>query len=79
MAYMAPQVVSRKGYNWACDWWSLGITAYELLFHKRPFDGRNTERMTQSILKDPLKFPELAHNNCSEAGILAIKGVSTLS
>lgn len=76
MAYMAPQVVGRKGYSWQIDWWSLGITVYELLFHKRPFDGRSTERMTQSILKDPLRFPENARSNCSEAGFSALRGVS---
>lgn len=75
MAYMAPQVVGRKGYNWAIDWWSLGVTAYELLFHKRPFNGRNAEKMTQSILKDPLKFPDDDHPRCSEAGRSALIGV----
>ncbi|KAF9442104.1 kinase-like protein [Macrolepiota fuliginosa MF-IS2] len=75
MAYMAPQVVGRKGYNWAIDWWSLGITAYELLFHKRPFDGRNAEKMTQSILKDPLRFPDNAHTRCSEAGLSVLRGL----
>lgn len=74
MAYMAPQVVGRKGYSWQIDWWSLGVTIYELLFHKRPFDGRNTERMTQSILKDPLRIPENASSNCSDAGLHAIRG-----
>ncbi len=77
MAYMAPQVVGKKGYSWQVDWWSLGITAFELLFHKRPFDGRNAEKMTQSILKDPLNFPEDVSSRCSEAGIEALKGVSS--
>ena len=77
MAYMAPQVVGKKGYSWQVDWWSLGITAFELLFHKRPFNGRNAEKMTQSILKDPLNFPEDASSSCSEAGIEALKGVSS--
>ena len=76
MAYMAPQVVSKKGYSWHIDWWSLGVTAYELIFHKRPFDGRNSERMTQAILRDPLKFPEEALQRCSNEGIAALKGVS---
>ncbi|KAF5379912.1 hypothetical protein D9757_007183 [Collybiopsis confluens] len=57
MAYMAPEVLGRKGYSWQIDWWSLGITAYELLFNKRPFDGRSAERMTSSIAKDTLRFP----------------------
>lgn len=76
MAYMAPQVVGKMGYSWQADWWSLGITAYELLFLKRPFDGRNAEKMTQSILKDHLNFPEDASSRCGEAGIAALKGVS---
>lgn len=73
MAYMAPQVVGKKGYSWQIDWWSLGVTAYELLFHRRPFDGRNADKMTQSILKDSLKFPE--DSSLSPAGVNAIKGV----
>ncbi|KAG6862035.1 hypothetical protein C0995_008223 [Termitomyces sp. Mi166 len=74
MAYMAPQVVGRKGYSWQIDWWSLGITAYELIFHRRPFDGRNAEKMTHSILKDPLRFPESVSSRCSEAGRSALQG-----
>ncbi|KAG6827975.1 hypothetical protein H0H92_009801 [Tricholoma furcatifolium] len=74
MAYMAPQVVSRKGYTWHIDWWSLGVTAYELIFRKRPFDGKNAEKMTQSILKDPLKFPDNASSRCSGTGIAALQG-----
>jgi len=75
MAYMGPEVVGKKGYTWCTDWWSLGITAYELLFHKRPFDGRSAEKMTQSILKDPLKFPEDALSRCSKACINFLQGL----
>lgn len=75
MAYMAPEVVGRKGYNWTIDWWSLGITAYELLYHKRPFEGRNAEKMTYSILKDPLSFPDEDSPRCSEAARSALRGV----
>lgn len=32
MAYMAPEMLARKGYSTAVDWWSLGIVTYELLF-----------------------------------------------
>ncbi|KAG5460643.1 MAG: hypothetical protein BJ554DRAFT_7278, partial [Olpidium bornovanus] len=34
MAYMAPEVLSKKGYFASIDWWSLGVMAYELLFGK---------------------------------------------
>jgi len=76
---MAPQVVGKKGYSWQIDWWSLGIIAYELLFHKRPFDGRSAEKMTQSIMKDPLRFPDDASERCSEVGLMALKGVNLFS
>ncbi|EGN98970.1 hypothetical protein SERLA73DRAFT_181726 [Serpula lacrymans var. lacrymans S7.3] len=75
MAYMAPEVVGRKGYTWFVDWWSLGVTAFELLFHQRPFEGRNSERITQSILKDPLRFPEDAHKKCSPQGIKCLQAL----
>jgi len=69
MAYMAPEVVGRKGYSWAIDWWSLGITVYELLFSKRPFDGRSADKMTHAILKDPLTFPDDASSKCTPDGL----------
>jgi serine/threonine kinase 32 len=75
MAYMAPQVLNKKGYSWQIDWWSLGITAYELMFHRRPFDGRNSERMNHAITKDPLRFPDNAPQRCSDEAISALKGV----
>ena len=45
MAYMALKVVDtqRRGYSWQVDWWSLGVCAFELLWNKRPFDGKLTQ------------------------------------
>ncbi|OSX58724.1 hypothetical protein POSPLADRAFT_1075693 [Postia placenta MAD-698-R-SB12] len=60
MAYMAPEVIGQKGYTWCVDWWSLGIVAWELVFHKRPFDGRTADKMKHSITRDPLKPPAKA-------------------
>ena len=34
MAYMAPEVLMRKGYLESVDWWSLGVVMFELLFGK---------------------------------------------
>lgn len=78
MAYMAPEVIGHKGYTWSVDWWSLGIVVWELLFHKRPFDGRTAEKMRHSITKDPLRFPSKANELCSAAGQDALRGVSTM-
>ncbi|OCH84727.1 kinase-like protein [Obba rivulosa] len=72
MAYMAPEVVGRKGYSWWVDWWSLGVVVYELLFHRRPFDGRTSDKMTQAILKDPIKIP--SSKGVSPEGQDALRG-----
>nr|XP_012629633.1 serine/threonine-protein kinase 32A isoform X1 [Microcebus murinus] len=43
--YMAPEMFnSRKeaGYSFAVDWWSLGVTAYELLRGRRPYHIRSS-------------------------------------
>lgn len=75
MAYMAPEIVGRKGYTWCIDWWSLGVTAYELIFKKRPFEGRSIEKMTASIQKDSLKFPDDASSFCTPDGLHALEGL----
>jgi len=31
---MAPEVLSKKGYFSAVDWWSLGVMMYELLYER---------------------------------------------
>ena len=76
MAYMAPEVIGRLGYTWSCDWWSLGVVIWELLFHRRPFDGRSAEKMKHSILKDSVRFPSSAKEKCSKEGQQFVLGVS---
>ena len=78
MAYMAPEILAKKGYTYTVDWWSLGVCAYELVFGRRPFRGKTNSDLTHSISKDHLRFPEDAEAKCSRAGLQALKGVSFL-
>ncbi|XP_068958757.1 serine/threonine-protein kinase 32A isoform X1 [Petaurus breviceps papuanus] len=42
--YMAPEMFNSRrqtGYSFAVDWWSLGVTAYELLRGRRPYQIRS--------------------------------------
>lgn len=78
MAYMAPEVVGRQGYTWCIDYWSLGVTMYELLFRRRPFEGRSAEKMRHSILKDTIKLPEGSSAKCSKEGVQFVKSVSLI-
>ncbi|CEG66939.1 Putative AGC protein kinase [Rhizopus microsporus] len=58
LAYMAPEILLKQKYTTDVDWWSLGITTFELLFGQRPFGGDSNEKVQESILHDPLQFPE---------------------
>ncbi|KAF9269003.1 kinase-like protein [Marasmius fiardii PR-910] len=75
MAYMAPEILTKRGYTCHIDWWSLGVCAYELIFGRRPFRGRTNSDLTHSITKDPLKWPEDAEKKCSRSGMLALKAL----
>lgn len=75
MAYMAPEILHKRGYTYPIDWWSLGVCAYELIFGRRPFRGRTNTALTLSISKDALRFPENAEEKCSSTGLSFIRGV----
>lgn len=77
MAYMAPEVLAKRGYFETVDWWSLGVVAYELLFGKRPFRGKTNSSLTQAILKEQMKFPENADTLVSAEGMDCIRGLLT--
>ncbi|KAJ7444123.1 kinase-like domain-containing protein [Mycena galericulata] len=36
MAYMAPEILIKRGYSYNSDWWSWGVCAYELIFGRWP-------------------------------------------
>ena len=76
MAYMAPEVLAKKGYSCQIDWWSLGVIVYELMFGKRPFRGKTNSALTESIQGERLLWPDDAQEKCSLEGMSAIKMVS---
>lgn len=54
--YVAPEIISGKGHDFAVDWWSLGVLLYEMLYGKTPFKGSNRKQTFSRILT---KEPEL--------------------
>ncbi|KAJ8599703.1 hypothetical protein CTAYLR_004724 [Chrysophaeum taylorii] len=55
--YMAPEMVARRAYGKAVDFWSLGVLIYEMLTGKTPFQAPSTKDLHRKILTDKVKFP----------------------
>ncbi|KAI8093540.1 putative camp-dependent protein kinase [Halteromyces radiatus] len=75
MAYMAPEILKKRGYFASVDWWSLGIVCYEMLFGKRPFKAKTNDALKQAILNEQLEFPD--DPPVSPEAIQVIKGLLT--
>ncbi|KKK18991.1 hypothetical protein ARAM_001483 [Aspergillus rambellii] len=56
LAYLAPEVYEGGGYYCEVDWWSLGVTFYECIYNKRPFDGRSQDVLSENIRKAQPKY-----------------------
>lgn len=58
--YMAPEVITRNGYSYAADYWSLGVMLYEFLCGRVPFGEHEIDpyAIYKSTLETELKFPE---------------------
>ncbi|NWQ61421.1 CTRO kinase, partial [Neopipo cinnamomea] len=64
--YMAPEMLTglsgdgKASYGPECDWWSLGVIAYEMIYGRTPFTEGTSARTFNNIMNFQrfLKFPE---------------------
>ena len=56
--YMAPEILLRGGYGFSCDYWSLGIIAYEIYYGKYPFGEKAKDpiEVYKEVIKKKLEF-----------------------
>jgi serine/threonine protein kinase len=56
--YMAPEMVARKGYGKAADYWSLGCIAYEMMSGLPPFSSKHgSKELFRKIMSEKVKMP----------------------
>ncbi|KDR16842.1 protein kinase PVPK-1-like isoform X6 [Zootermopsis nevadensis] len=58
--YMAPEMIIGEGYSYEVDWWSVGITAFEMMMGHKPFhydDDRNHSALYHNILHHTPDIP----------------------
>ncbi|KAI9718749.1 MAG: hypothetical protein M1812_003923 [Candelaria pacifica] len=56
LAYLAPEVYTGKGYLSEVDWWSLGVTFFECIYNKRPFEAHSHEDLMKEVVKASPNF-----------------------
>jgi len=56
ISYVAPEVLSLKGYGIEADLWSMGVIMYLVLRGKLPFNSEEKEDIIEEILHDDLEW-----------------------
>ena len=57
--YIAPEILKGKGYSMSCDYWSIGVTLFEIFYGKFPFgnDAKDIIDIYKETVNQPLIFP----------------------
>jgi serine/threonine kinase 38 len=73
--YIAPEVLLKQGYGFECDWWSVGVIMYEMIYGITPFYDENAVTILQKTIhwKRFLEFPD--DIEASEASIDLIRNL----
>lgn len=64
--YMSYEMISRNGYSFETDWWSLGILIYEIFFQSTPFYDENENQIFDNILNKEPSFPKYGNKQAQE-------------
>ena len=61
---MPPEMIRRKAYNQAVDWWALGALIYEMVTGYPPFRHKNRKKLHHKILNDKVRMTTLLFATC---------------
>ncbi|KAM6970158.1 rhodopsin kinase GRK1b [Aplochiton taeniatus] len=66
--FMAPELIEKKEYDYTVDYFTLGVTLYEMVVAKGPFRVRGEKvehsEVNRRILKDPVSYPDNVSKDC---------------
>ena len=67
--YMAPEVMCRQNHGVAVDYFAMGVIAYECMFGKRPYQGKDRKEIRDHILSKQvqIKIKDIPHGWSREA------------
>ena len=76
-AYMSPEVISKGPLDNRSDLFSLGVSLYEMVVHRRAFKAKTTEETMQRVVNHDLKLPsEWSPNFPKELEAIILKGLA---
>ena len=64
--YLAPEILSDKGYDSTVDWWSLGCVLFEMLVGKAPYRILLGDSLNEEIYKKKVLFPDYVTDNAQD-------------
>ena len=64
--YLAPEILKKKGYNKAVDWWSLGCVMYEMLTGRIPFPIKKGVKLSLNAYENEVLFPNFVYNEAKD-------------
>ncbi len=65
--YIAPEILSRKGYTKSCDWWSVGVILFEMVVGEPPFRDESALGTQAKVInwRQTLRIPHECNDHLS--------------
>lgn len=76
--YMAPEMILRRGYGKAVDWWSMGALVYEMTSGYPPFQGKTPRDLNRKILNERVSLPKWLSPTAHQVSTMLLLAVQSM-
>ncbi|KOB65170.1 Catalytic subunit of protein kinase A [Operophtera brumata] len=78
--YLAPEIITSKGYTFSVDWWATGVLIYEMCAGYPPFYSSDPMKLYEKVLTGQFKTPECMSSMCKSLvkGLLEVDSMKRL-